>query len=630
LFQNFDAKINPNIELSTAATNLLAYLNVNFKTRNINNLTAKQYVATVKPYFDNMNLERITAQVNNIQQIFSNRSSGQQNLANGGPGSVLNVLDCRYSSTTLSTTTFNEITNSSTLLNDRLAFTNAFNSKLQVGSAGRNGIQGNFAALRTFTFSGYDQIATDRENAPCTPAVRITDQYPRVFFQQSPNMPPANTLVTKIEQNINNNPSIVFIIEGFNNGDGEDGDEQLNNIHINTDHGRENGLESPWHLFNDYWPKMQSILRSENVTGPNDIIVHVWWSGTIDKHILIGSDYTNSIAWGNLMAGTPEYYPPGAYFNVDMATAHFTGRYVLGPIIQQIQMALQMSSQMQGKTLPITIIAESCGNRVALSTLEYIREIDAQNNFSQNGLFPLRYVMIHPSLRAIDMTPDWSINYPNEAIVNDQQLTIQYPTHPYPESPMLTELGSLQSNDPSQCRIAMFSSSYDKAGLAFLAAQAKNPHIEPGSPEVLNTSMLGRTGLPVAMNPGTGLLGIRNPYAYSYIPGFSWPSISSWQVQTDYWHVDLWGWVLPNEPHLSRFIFDRNVSPRTEGNIDVAIGRPIADARATAAYVETCPLLQIVIPQTDIDAAWQQPALLTHQGYIGPSLNLEIQTLPSP
>jgi len=91
--------------------------------------------------------------------------------------------------------------------------------------------------------------------------------------------------------------------------------------------------------------------------------------------------------------------------------------------------------------------------------------------FAENGQTPLRYIMVHPALRQIDITPDFAAHNVEEQAAAPGQTRI----HRYPESPLLSELGVLASTQGNQARTLAFYSPFDKAGLAFLSAQRDNP-----------------------------------------------------------------------------------------------------------------------------------------------------------
>jgi hypothetical protein len=491
------------------------------------------------------------------------------------------VLDLRYSDAGLGTVY--RATTAREFANTRMHFTNANNHQLRDG-APRNGD----GVARSYTWAGYDR--SPRRNAELRPDDTRPDQSPRVFFNQQAVV--TDTLVNDLRQAA----GLVIVIHGFNLGQGRDGDETGV---VHTDMANE---DDPNQMMSAYWPVLETTLRSATISGSpvisaNTRVLHVWWSGTVDQHA--------SIAY------SPWHYPTPAYFNLDMATAHFTGREKLGPYIQTLA---QQVAAGRSASFPITLMAESLGNRVAVSAARYLEEGPASAFFAKTGPTPLRYVMIHPALRQIDITPSFANDN-----VEEQPPILGQRLHPYPESPLLSELGVLASDQGQEARTVAMYSSFDKMGLTFLVAQRDNPATAALDTD-LPTPMLGRVGLSGATGAGALPNG-----GVAYHPGAGRANIAARMVggtdinttdinATDFWHVDLFGWHLPDAPFRSRNIFARNVSNAgTEANVSGGTFRATWFAKGVA---ETPSWHQIRIRPAAFPAAWSLPRQLIQEGHV--------------
>jgi hypothetical protein len=491
----------------------------------------------------------------------------QQGTAEGTRS--FDVFDLRYSDAGMdSIFTSNPLS----LSNTRTPFTSAMN-----GVLGNDAVRNGLGALRRYTYRGHDRSA--KRNESRLTSDMLPDQSPRVFFDQQP----VDTYW--FTQGLQNADGLVVVLHGFNVGQGRDGDESESSIRVDM---AEDG--DPHRILASYWPVLETTLRSRTISGAPVIsdqtrVLHVWWSGTYSGTLVVQS---------------------GANFNIDMATAHITGREKLGPFLREVALNI---AQLPGKRLPITLLAESLGNRVAVSATRFLFEdLLVGSSFEGSGNTPLRYVMVHPALRQIDLTPTFAGDK-----VEEQLRAPEDRFHPYPQSPLLSELGVLSSASAEQARTLAIYSPFDKAGLSFLAGQRDDPSTS-GADTDLPTPMLGRVG-----PQGLGTL----PGRDRYTPAANRANVRAHQVgggevfSTDFWHVDLFGWALPDVPYRSRFLFERNViKGGTEAQVAQGILEDIRAGLFALNVVETPSWHQITIRPAAVQAAWNLPRLLIQQGHV--------------
>lgn len=503
------------------------------------------------------------------KQLDRELAEGRHQLVQQGTAAgtrSFDVFDLRYSDGGMDAVYNSNVFN---LSNTRMPFTDAMGQNALRNRAGRNGP----GVLRRFTYTGHDRTA--RRSTSANTGEMLLDQSPRVFFQQQP------VDTTGFTQGLQNADGLVVVVHGFNVGQGRDGDEGGATLRVDlADDG------DPYRLLASYWPVLETTLRTRTISGAPVIsdqtcVLHVWWSGTF--------------------AG---FMDSGAYFNIDMATAHITGREKLGPFLLAVAQGL---AQVPGKRLPITLLAESLGNRVATSAARFLQESDDARLFDEGNAAPLRFVMIHPALRQIDLTPDFAGDK-----VEEQPRMSEDRFHPYPQSPLLGELGVLSSASAGQARTLALFSPFDKAGLSFLAAQRDDP-TSPAADIDLSTPMLGRVG-------PLGAEALPADRA-RYEPAAGRANLRGHQVggddvfSTDFWHVDLFGWSLPDVPFRSRHLFERNVSnanteTRVAGTTDVRAGLFARSVTRTPSWH------QITIRPSAVQAAWTLPRQLIQQGHV--------------
>jgi hypothetical protein len=218
--------------------------------------------------------------------------------------------------------------------------------------------------------------------------------------------------------------------------------------------------------------------------------------------------------------------------------------------------------------------------------------------------------MIHPALRQIDVTQ----SFVGDAVEDTQRGGPVSITHPYPESPLLSEWEIMTSGNPTQARILTMYSPFDKAGLAFMVSQRDNPRSEDLDQD-LQTPMLGRIGL-----LGAGPVDGRIPYQIGQEqPMIAGKFISDGSLEmTDFWHVDLWGWALPNVPYKSRNLFERNMNglPNEEGAHSSAGFSTAKGGWFSDTVTETPSWHQIYIRPNAVIKAWEYPRQLIKDGHV--------------
>ena len=184
----------------------------------------------------------------------------------------------------------------------------------------------------------------------------------------------------------------------------------------------------------------------------------------------------------------------------------------------------------------------------------------------------------------------------------------------------------MASADPLRCRTFMAYSSYDKAGVAFLAAQMDDPKTDARDTSK-QAQMLGRRGIAFA---GDG-----NGTRYARAAGRA--NIAAFQIglndapagaegMRDYWHVDLRGWALPNQPYRSRMLYGNNLPQSSftgyEGKFGTKlVGLPsdiIAPGLEAASAIAVPFWNQIALPEALVDRAWRLPKKLLHDGFLNP------------
>ncbi len=184
----------------------------------------------------------------------------------------------------------------------------------------------------------------------------------------------------------------------------------------------------------------------------------------------------------------------------------------------------------------------------------------------------------------------------------------------------------MNSSFKDDCRILLAHSPFDKAGLAFLAVQRDNPHID-GIDSSRPTGMLGRTGTGGAGNVGDPkyLRGDNQPNIFQiHVGGNGDPQGPGGVLAQDFWHVDLWGWTLPDQPYLSRSIYGNNLPESSisgdERNHDnhlwIFPSPTMGPGLKVSSVVSVPPWNQITIRQQAIDRAWTSPRKLIANGQL--------------
>jgi hypothetical protein len=87
---------------------------------------------------------------------------------------------------------------------------------------------------------------------------------------------------------------------------------------------------------------------------------------------------------------------------------------------------------------------------------------------------------------------------------------------------------------------------------------------------------------------------------------------------TDFWHVDLWGWALPNVPYKSRNLFERNMNglPNEEGAHSSAGFSTAKGGWFSDTVTETSSWHQIYIRPNAVIKAWEYPRQLIKDGHV--------------
>jgi len=458
-----------------------------------------------------------------------------------------------------------------------------------------------------------------------------------------------------IDYTVQNYDRLVVVVHGFNNGDGEDddeidGDDMPGRIRVDMHHDND-----PHRLMATYWPNIVANLTREQVIDDRTAVLHVWWTNSIDKGL-------DKIPPRGKVAALPVVVPIGglggavlanravgdlptpAYFNLDYVSAHFSGRHRLAEFLIDFADAVPES---RPEPFPITLIAESLGNRVVVSAVQRLSE-DQQiapsfatedDGFPQGeriGKTPLNVIMIHPALRSIDFTDAWA--FPPDGLFDpDLRLTEDEEraqgvsedfVHPMPESPLVEELRLLRTSDPDRGRMLLMRSPFDKAGLAFLAAQRDNPRTgETG--DFVYTSMLGRVGTNFTANqPHGGYSAFRagmDTDALDVVVGKADGATEN-LAHHDLWHVILFGWYQPGIPLRSRHIFDRNMLPGSgtelafEEQADIWFSNDALqtgkDGLKVQGLTDTPYWNQIRFTDPHLERVWRLPAHLIDAGDI--------------
>ena len=534
-----------------------------------------------------------------LEITVSQTETVQKTLGSATP--AFDVLDCRYTNKTTNEDVFKGSSRWD-FVNTRMPFNDAYQNELS--QSNRNDAP---YRLSHYQFLGYDNKVKKRNENALNSKDSSIYYSPRVFLSS-----PTSQTIANIAQRAVASGGVMIAIHGFNNGQGEDGDDNLG-VHVNVDE------ELHRHrIFANYWPVLETLLRDQGVVRAQSPIIHVWWSGSVDrsKWILnIPSPWTA--------------YPAGVFFNMDVAAGHFTGYYKVAPFIRLLSASIQQ--QAGGATIPITLLAESLGNRVAVSAMDALNEgISAGAVYKEKGKTPLRYLALHPAMRTIDLTPSWMTDLSEE---KQREINSTPIIHRYPESPIMSEMSILASADPLQCRTFMAYSSYDKAGIAFLSAQMDDPRSDPRD-NSKQAQMLGRRGVELAgeNKDADGKPTVR----YKRDAGRA--NIAAYQIglndgsagaegTRDYWHVDLWGWALPGQPYRSRNLYGNNLPQSSFTGYE---GKPgtkllwvlpsdiIAPGLEAAAAIDVPFWNQIALPEALIDRAWRLPKQLVRDGFIPP------------
>jgi hypothetical protein len=261
-----------------------------------------------------------------------------------------------------------------------------------------------------------------------------------------------------------------------------------------------------------------------------------------------------------------------------MALAHDAGERVLWKLLRDIDSERRDKGILR-EALPISILAESLGNRVAVTLIDKLSEqFSSAENTRSTPL--LRYILAHPALRNID-------------------LANQKPTLRLPQSPLQEEMRAINGSEgPEDDQTAlMFYSPFDKAGLMFHSAQNSELQTRNPFPEAY---MLGRSGLGSTLEDGD----ITQPSGYRRNENEK-PLVRVQAIHAnrgndyeDLWHVTLFGWVLPGMQSVSRPIYEWNqsgwVGTRTvsvleqSDNVQITTQRHLAPIwRAMGNYVRS-------------------------------------------
>lgn len=330
----------------------------------------------------------------------------------------------------------------------------------------------------------------------------------------------------------------------------------------NVDSTLEAGRASAYGTLRSYYPGFQSLLYDatlanvpayDPVTKAGYLVLNVAWLGNWEQ---------NAIA------------PSSAFFNWDNALAFDAGTRVLWQLMQAVD-ETRREKGISREQLPMTICAESLGNRVATSLLEGLKDplkgqfsLDPQASFPQVSFPLVRFAMLHPALRHADLT---NVSQNQELVLNQ-----------LPRSPLQSEMAGLATHGQ---KALLVYSPFDKPGLVFNSVQnAPGPFFQP--PEV---QMLGRVGLSADS-------GYQRPTARVEIDAFF---SGRGTVYEDLWHVTLCGWVLPGMQSPSRPTYEWNstrwigsrllmsVAPRAD-NIQITTREHLRPLwQALGAYIQS-------------------------------------------
>jgi len=386
--------------------------------------------------------------------------------------------------------------------------------------------------LKSFTITGADQARSES----------------RSFPQGVGNGQP-------LRVKVDNGPAVISVSELI----GPQTKGVIISIHgFNVDSSTQTGTKFMDGTLRNYWPMMQGMMRDPTLgnlpwnpqTKEGYLILHVAWTG----------DYR-----------PPAGFNRGLYFNWDMALAHDAGDRVLWQMIRDINIRRD-ALNIPMNDFPLTLLAESLGNRTAISLLNQFSERLGDNGKEPSALTPLvRYTMAHPALRHVDLA--------NES-----------PALKLPQSPIQTEIRALRANNQTAL---LFYSPFDKPGLIFNTAQ--NPPVGRELPEAF---MLGRVGL-----QGTG-------YDYAVAPlkvrAFH---ANRGTAHEDVWHVTLFGWVLPGMQSVSRPTYEWNQTRN-------------AVTRGLISLHESGGNIQITQPQ-HLTPIWRAMGRYAASGVIPEGLDLE-------
>jgi hypothetical protein len=121
----------------------------------------------------------------------------------------------------------------------------------------------------------------------------------------------------------------------------------------------------------------------------------------------------------------------------------------------------------------------------------------------------------------------------------------------------------------------------------------------------------------------------RSPFRANILPvhigGPSDPAGTGGVADIDFWHVDLWGWALPDHPYISRSLYGNNMPDTTiNGDEHDFVNRILVFLPSTvvAPAIEANSLItppywnQISIRPQAVERAWALPKQLIANGSI--------------
>jgi len=225
----------------------------------------------------------------------------------------------------------------------------------------------------------------------------------------------------------------------------------------NVDSKLEAGMGAADGTLRTYYPGFQSLLYDASLadvpaynpeTKAGFLVLHVAWLGNWD---------TNRLA------------PTAGFFNWDNALAFDAGNRVAWQVIKEIDDA-RRAQGIPRTQFPISVCAESLGNRVAASLINGLKgQFSLDPNAPEpQAVFPqVRYAMLHPALRHVDIG---NANQLNELALSQ-----------LPHSPLQSEIAGLTTNEQ---RAFLIYSPFDKPGLVFNSVQnADGPLFQPPGSE---------------------------------------------------------------------------------------------------------------------------------------------------